>query len=306
MNRRPDGHTRPVTFDPDAVDLPALDRAHRAALHRQRPDELPVVGYGEISLAFAWPPVAPTVVAKSLPPLADRARLRAYEALLEEYLEVLAARGVAVLPTAVRAVADGAQQRAYVLQPWMAPDRIGSRTLAAADPERGGALLREVVANVLRASDDRVGIDGQVSNWAVVDGRLHYLDVSTPMLRDADGRDRLDTGPFAASVPWVLRRPVERFVAPALLAPYHDPRRVLLDTAGNLLRERLARWLPPLLEHANPHLEVPLTVPEVRRFYRGNARAWSALQALRRADRAWQRHVRRRPYGFLLAPAYRR
>lgn len=306
MSRGRDGLPDALAFDPDAVDLVALDRAHMAALHRQRPDELPVVGYGEMSLAFAWPPDGPAVVAKSLPPFADRVRLRAYEALLQEYLEVLEARDVAVLPTTVRAVVDGGEYRAYVLQPWVAPERIGPRALAEADAERGDALLREVVANVLRASDERVGLDGQVSNWAAVDGRLHYLDVSTPMLRDGTGRDRLDVGPFVASAPWVLRWPVRRFVAPALLAPYHEPRRVLLDTAGNLLRERLARWLPVLLEHANPHLDEPLTIAEVQRFYRGNARTWSALQALRRADRAWQRHVRRRPYGFLLAPSYRR
>jgi hypothetical protein len=46
--------------------------------------------------------------------------------------------------------------------------------------------------------------------------------------------------------------------------------------------------------------------PAAAASYRGNARAWSALQALRRADRAWQRHLRRRPDGFLLAPSYRR
>jgi hypothetical protein len=309
----PDALPRPTdadaplrAFDPDGVDLAALDRAHLAALHRQRPDELPVVGYGEISLAFAWPPGNPTVVVKSLPPFTDRSRFRAYEAVLEEYLAVLAARGVAVLPTAVRAVADGPTRRAYVLQPRVASERIGPQALAAADHPTGEALLQDVVANVLRACDDHVGIDGQVSNWALVDGRLHYLDVSTPMLRDLAGRDRLDTAPFAASVPWLLRWPVQRFVAPALLAPYHQPRRVLLDTAGNLLRERLAHWLPLLLEHANPHVDPPLTLAEVARFYRANARSWSALQALRRADRAWQRQVRRRPYGFLLPAAYRR
>jgi hypothetical protein len=293
-------------FDPDAVDLEALDRAHLDALRRQRPDALPVVGYGEISLAFGWPPPRPTVVAKSLPPFADPQRLHRYAALLDDYLAVLADRGVAVLPSAVRSVADGPQRRAYVLQPWVAPDRIVPNVLATADDERAGSVCRELVTNVLRACDAHVGIDGQVSNWALDGARLHYLDVSTPMLRDASGTDRLDTGPFVAAVPWLVRWPVRRFVAPALLAPYHDPRRVLLDTAGNLLRERLAHRLPVLLEAANPYLDAPLTVAEVHRFYRGNARVWSTMQALRRADRAWQRHVRRRPYGFLLPDGYRR
>lgn len=34
-------------------------------------------------------------------------------------------------------------------------------------------------------------------------------------------------------------------------------------------------------------------------------RLWLLLQRLRRFDRAWQRHVRRRSYGFLLPPPYR-
>ena len=39
---------------------------------------------------------------------------------------------------------------------------------------------------------------------------------------------------------------------------------------------------------------------EVRRYYRSDARLWEALLRLRRLDRAWCRHVRRRTYPFLL------
>jgi hypothetical protein len=38
----------------------------------------------------------------------------------------------------------------------------------------------------------------------------------------------------------------------------------------------------------------------VRRDYRSDARMWSLMQSVRRADRWWQRRVRRRQYGFLL------
>jgi hypothetical protein len=295
-----------IEFRPDTVDLDELDRAFLAALRRGRPDTLPVVGFGEISLVFGWPRERPTVVAKSLPPFPDPHRFERYVEVLDDYLGVLRRRGVDTLPTAVRAVADGRRRRAYVLQPWVPGHAVAPAVLARSEPEAGERLLAAVVERVLRASDERVGIDGQVSNWVVVGGRLHYLDVSTPMLRDADGRDRLDTALFVGAVPWLLRRPVDRFVAPELLSPYHEPRRVLLDTAGNLLRERLPRWIPPLLRLANPHLDRPLTTEEVRRFYRGNARLWSTLQALRRADRAWQRTVRRRTYPYLLPDRYRR
>jgi len=72
------------------------------------------------------------------------------------------------------------------------------------------------------------------------------------------------------------------------------------------VRERLTGWIPVLLEVANPHLRRPVTVEEVRRFYRGNARTWDTMQALRRLDRGWQRHVRHREYPVLLPASYRR
>jgi hypothetical protein len=294
-----------LAFAPNEVDLLGLDRAVRDAIRTGDTRSLRVVGYGEVSLAVAWPPTQPTVVAKSLPPFDDPARYLAYVALLDEYLAALRGRGVLPLPTSVRAVVDGRRRRAYVLQPCVPAADLGPERLTAGDRAAGTDLLRQVVDAVLRASDEQVGIDGQLSNWAVVDGELRFLDVSTPMLRDA-GRDRLDTALFAEMLPWITRGAVRRFVAPELLSPYHDPRRVVLDTAGNLVRERLTGWIPVLLEVANPHLDPPLTVEEVRRFYAGNARTWSAIQSLRRIDRAWQRHVRRRDYPFLLPDAYRR
>jgi hypothetical protein len=294
-----------LTFAPDDVDLVGLDRAVHDAVRTGDPGSLQVVGFGEISIAVAWPPTQPTVVAKSLPPFDDPGRYRAFVALLDEYLATLEQREVLPLPTVVRSLPEGRGRRAYVLQPCVPAADVGPELLAAADRTAGTALLRRIVDAVLRASDDEVGIDGQVSNWAVVDGELRFLDVSTPMLRHA-GRDRLDTALFVQMLPWVTRWAVRRYVAPELLSPYHDPRRVILDTAGNLVREGLTEWLPVLLEVANPDLDPPLTIEEVQRFYRGNARTWSALQTLRRADRAWQRHVRRREYPFLLPTVYRR
>jgi hypothetical protein len=293
-------------FDPDAVDLAGLDHAYRRSLRLGRPAGLPVVGYGEISLAFGWPPDAPTVVAKSLPTFPDAGRLRAYVGLLEEYLATLADRGVEPLPTAVRWVGAPGRGRTYALQPWLPAAAIVPAVLARAGRDEGEALLADIVAAVCRAVDPVVGLDGQASNWAVLDGRLRYLDVSTPMLRDSAGRDRLDVDLLVEAVPWLLRRPVARFVAPSILSPYHDRRQVVLDLAGNLLRERLAAWIPVVLQVAEPHVDPPLGAAEVARYYRGNARLWSAVQRLRRADRWWQRTIRRRPYPSLLPEQYAR
>jgi hypothetical protein len=120
------------------------------------------------------------------------------------------------------------------------------------------------------------------------------------MLRAGDGSSDLDTEVFLASLPWLLRGGVRRCVLPGILSRYHDRRTVILDLAANLTKERLESWIPTVLEAAADRLEPPLTVDEVRRDYRSDARTWKLLQAVRRADRSWQRRIRRRPYPFLL------
>ena len=292
-------------FAPEAVDVDALEASHQRALEAGSHGSLPIVGYGEISLVLGWPPERPTVAVKGLPVIADRGRVDAYADLISEYAETLRGRGTAVVPSAVRVARARGGWRGYLLQPLLPAGTVGSTVLG-----RGGAaawaLLEGVADRVFATIDDRVGLDAQVSNWALLDGRPCYLDIGTPMLRDGRGRERLDVDILVTSVPWALRPAVARRVAPGLLRPYYDHRATVLDTAGNLIRERLPGWIGPLLDLANPRLDRPLTAAEVRRFYRWNARMYASLQLLRRADRAWQLRVRRRPYPFLLPEHYDR
>jgi hypothetical protein len=153
---------------------------------------------------------------------------------------------------------------------------------------------------VLGVVDERVGLDAQLSNWAVSDGRLTYFDVTTPLLRRADGSEALDTGVFLASLPWMLRAPVRRFVLADIMERYHDPRTVVLDLAANLVKEQLDDRIGPVLAAVGDRVDPALTEAEVRADYRSDARTWSLLQSLRRADRSWQQRVRRRTYPFLL------
>jgi hypothetical protein len=152
----------------------------------------------------------------------------------------------------------------------------------------------------LAVTDERVGLDAQLSNWAVAEGGLVYIDVTTPLVRGGDGRNELDTDLFLASLPWLLRGAVKRFVIPDVIERYHQPRTVILDLAANLLKEHLAPHIPAVLAAAGDRIEPPLLEAEVRADYRSDARTWAAIQAMRRADRLWQRRVRRRPYPFLL------
>ncbi len=260
-----------------------------------------VLGYGEISCVLAWRDDSRDLAAKRLPLFEAVERFAAYSRAFDAYLAALAAAGVPVAPSRLEMTpaADG-RIAAWCVQPLLEPGVIAPSWLCAAD-EEGARWLIVRVADLVRATvTPRLGLDGQLSNWAVVDGDLLYFDVTTPMMRDAEGREALDTELFLASLPAALRPLVRRFLLRSILDTYYRPRDVLRDLLANLFKEDLSHLLPVGLEIANAGLAPPLAEAEVRRYYRDDARMWALLQRLRRADRWWQRRVRRRQYPFLL------
>jgi hypothetical protein len=282
-------------------DLADLEQRVQHALARGDAGDLDVVGYGEITLVLGWPRGAPTVACKRLPPFPDGAALASYRGVLDEYLGELCRRGVDVVPTELRVVAGGdGSSIGYCVQPLLPAATLLPEALRGAQPGPEHPALAAVARTAAGAVDPTVGLDAQVSNWAWDGDRLRYLDVTTPLLRDGHGRPRLDLGLFLAAMPAVLRAPVARFVLPGVVARYTQPRAVLLDLLGNLHKERLDAWVPAALEVVNRLVEPPITRDEVGRYYRADARLWRVMLALRRADRWWQRRVRRRAYPFLL------
>lgn len=291
--------------DPDV--LPAVEAAVQEALASGREDHLRVLGHGEISLVVGWPGDAPVVACKRLPVFPSVAAADRYADVFSRYVATLEQRGLHVVPSTLHFLAPGGDGRlvGYVVQPVLPEGSLGPDILRAAAPDPDHPLLAAVVAGVLGTVDARTGLDAQISNWAWVDETAHYLDVTTPILYD-DGGLELDVDVLIAAYPWVLRPPLRRFAAPPIAAAYCDPRTVLLDLAANLHKERLTEWIPAVVQAANRELSTPLTAGEVDRYYRSNARLWEVMLRLRRADRWWQRRVRRRSYPFLLPGAIRR
>ena len=189
--------------------------------------------------------------------------------------------------------------------PKVPADRLLNGLLRDAGEHRGAVWLTRLAEHVARTVDDRIGLDAQAANWRVDGDDLACLDVSTPLMREAAHRaQELDLEPFLSIYPWGLRPALAR-VAQAVMAQYHDPRTVLLDVASNLVKEELDRWLPTFLAAVNARVQPAITEAEARRYFVRDRRLWLLMQRLRRADRAWQRRVRRRVYPFLLAPPYR-
>lgn len=284
-----------------AQTLAAVEQQVQHALTTGDEDGLQVLGYGEISTVLRVATPEGDFACKRLPRFATPEHFRRFAESLKRYLGALAPADVHVVPTELLSVeADRGGLIAYCVQPTLPVETLAPKMLVRASEAEGAALIERIFGAVRGAVSPRLGLDAQLSNWAVVDGKLLYLDITTPLHRDERGRDGLDYGIFVASLPWFMRGVLARFVAPGIAAKYFDRRQVLRDFVANLYKERLEKWVPVALECANPHVDQPITEPEVRKYYRSDAQMWAILQRLRRMDRAWQRHVRRRQYPFLL------
>ena len=123
-----------------------------------------------------------------------------------------------------------------------------------------------MIEHVAEAVTPDTGLDAQVSNWACHGDDLVYVDVTTPLLRDAGGRDRLDTEMFLASLPGAVRPIVRRFFLQGILDPYYAWRSAALDLLANLYKEGLPEWVAPGVRAANERLGTDLDVDEVRRL----------------------------------------
>jgi len=262
---------------------------------------LDVLGYGEITLVLGFPEGARALACKRLPVFPDATALEAYRGVLDEYLRRMREAGIDMVETEVHSVPLGDGRFAgYCVQRTLPAETLVPNLLRAASPADGHPVFAAIADAVCRAVSPTMGIDGQLSNWAWVDGKLRYFDITTPLLRDEAGGLLLDVNLFLAAYPWALRALIRRFVLPGIIAQYSDPRHILLDLAGNMRKERLDAWIPVGLEAINARVDKPISEHEAARYYSGDARLWAVLLGLRRADRFWQRTVRRRTYPFLL------
>ncbi len=285
---------------PSARELAEVEGLVRTALRGGGEDELRMLAWGEIGPVLGWPAAAPAYALKRLPPFDGAAAADAFAATLDDYVAALAGHGLACAPTAMRRVPGDPGVIGWIVQPLLPAETLCPALLRAGDPADGHPALDAVLDADLTIPGPRLALDGQLSNFAFVGGRLQYLDVTTPLLFDAAGRLRMDMGLLLRALPAVLRPAVRRWVVPDLLRRYRDPRSVVLDLLGNLLKERLDAWVPVALERVGGRLSPAVGEAEVRRVYASDARLWEVLLRLRRLDRAWQRRVRRREYPFLL------
>lgn len=289
------------------MDLLQLEDRVVHALESTDESELKIIGYGEVTLVLRLRTADGDFACKRLPVLATAADLAAYEAVLNEYVERLCAEGVHVAPTELWSTShpDGGIV-GYLIQETLPAEGLLNSWLKTATETEANKVFDQLLDAVIRVARPTLGFDAQSSNWVWHDGKLTYIDVTTPFMRDGDAKERLDFRPFFTSLPWALQDAVRVGMGKDIFDKFYSPHGVMLDMLGNLHKEKLQHLIGGFMARANERLAEPLTADEIDAYYAEDAKLWTLIQRLRKADQWWQRTVRRRPYPFLLPRAIER
>lgn len=287
------------------AEIEALEAAIQRAFRTGDTSDLEVIGYGEITTVLKLRSGGRDFACKRLSPFPDADAAARAVACIRSYIERLARHGVDVIDTdlAHAPIGEG-QVVVFCVQPALPPGSLGPDFIRGLEPEQAVSVVSRIFERMREAITSTVAPDSQLSNWGFVDDRLIYVDVSTPFLRDEQGNELFDFAQQTRALPAPIRWVVRRFLIDGILDNYHSLRGQALDFLGNLIKERLAHLIPPLLPVANAvfDLSSPIDEAEVRAHYKTDARVYAGIQAARRADRWWHQRVLGQPYPYLLPP----
>jgi Family of unknown function (DUF6206) len=287
-----------------------------------------VLGYGEISTVFeiqvedlrdlAFKRMSCFETLDEVKPYVDT--YMAYNQTLENQVGLhLPPYGYALL------ISESGRPVFYIIQQRLRPSSIGNKAIQLLSPLEVIALFQQVLLELHKVwsfnrthQDRQLGIDGQISNWAIEgfdpqhpslssDATLLYLDTSTPILR-LNGVEQLNAELFLRSAPpylaWILRM----LFLQEVVTRYYDARKVTIDLIANFYKEQRPELIPELVAAANAYIKgegadlglIEITEKEVSDYYREDELIWRLYLGMRRFDRFVRKKMLHLDYPYIL------
>ncbi|HPJ92477.1 MAG TPA: DUF6206 family protein [Deltaproteobacteria bacterium] len=314
----------------DRIDPDLLER-FELGLDPQNPQKsvIParIIGYGEISTIFEILDTSQEGLAfKRLPIFRTHQEMDSYESLFMEYNRLLNDDiGIRVPHYALARVypAQG-NMVMYNVQERLPADSIGNQVIKRLDRDSLAHLMVAVLKKMKKVwayntanKSIRVGLDGQISNWAIAgknaessfdnDIEFIYIDTGTPLMR-IDGVEQLNPDLFLRSAPSFLVWLIKWLFLDDIMNRYYDFHMVVVDLIANFYKEQRSEVIPELIETANRFFEndlqefclQPITLKEVRSYYREDAFIWRLYLAMRKLDRLLHTKILHKPYPYIL------
>ena len=220
------------------------------------------------------------IATKALPRFDSEERLRAYDDLIERYVQGLRDVSVPCLDTWLWA--RGCE--AWVAQPAISEEKLLSSRLAGLSSGERRAVFRRILRHTLAAQEAGLGLDAHLANWSLPEPhvlRPVLLDVTQPLLRDSQGRLLLRYG--GTGVPLAL----ESVLCDKMTEDLFSIDRTVLDMLANArLAPKLAPFEPELLDAVGDILGRRPEAGAIRRATWKVRGLRGAVEGLRRVIRA--------------------
>ena len=273
-----------------------------------------VIGFGEISTIFQVGDNA-DVAFKRMPLFPNRMSAEKYKHQYHEYCDKLIEAGVK-LPEHETIILEPPKRPVvfYIAQKQLPADRFAHKLIHVLNPMNTSLLIEQIVSDISKIwqfnqssmPSLELAIDGQLSNWICLEKEagteIVYIDTSTPLYRK-NGVEQLDPELLLQSAPSFLRWIIRSLFLKDVMNRYYDQRLVYIDLAGNLYKEQRPDLILNTIDIINQHLSdnlKPLTMEEVKKYYREDKLIWTLFLAFRRIDRWLTIKLLRKRYEYIL------
>jgi hypothetical protein len=292
-----------------------------------------ILGFGEISLVFELINDPGNVAYKRIPIFDTEEQVKRHIWAYNKYNQILEKDIDLNLPEYDTAwfKDDEGKIWFYCVQEKVLPESAGHKVIHNISNKEIETLvllamreMKKVYSYSLSNKYLDLGIDGQISNFSVIDydikspkvdmnTKLSYLDTSTPMFR-INGKDAMDSLLFLKSTPFFLRPIIKAAFLQEVLDRYYDWRLVTIDLIANFFKEQIPEIIPSLIRLVNKFFKeeakefdiAPIKLEEVQKYYKSDKMIWVIFQNARKLDRYIKTKLLKKEYDFYLPPKIER
>lgn len=276
---------------------------------------LQILGFGEISTVFGIEGI--NWVYKKLPSFKSLSETEKYKNTFYEYLKLLQSIGINLPEQHLYSLKKNDRYILYVKQRKIEGEKIGNKLIHTLGDNELYSLLERIFENLLKVykfntenSNTKIGIDGQISNWADISDKIFYLDTTSPLFR-INNIEQLNTEIFLKSTPSFLRTIIRRYFLREVLDRYYDLRRIVIDLIANFFKEGKEEIIPPSMLLINALAESiknfkPIAYGEIKKYYQMDAFIWKFYQTSRRIDKFFTTVILKKDYELLLPEKIKR
>lgn len=292
-----------------------------------------MLGFGEISLVFEILDDPEHLAYKRIPIFDNEKQVKRHIWAYKEYNKLLKERVGLNLPDYDVAWFKDQEEKIqfYCVQEKINSESVGNRVIHILKNDEIKTLVLLVMRELKKVWEFSkknkvidIGIDGQISNFAIInydlknpkvnlDTKLYYLDTSTPMFR-VNGIEAMEAVLFLKSAPSFLRWLLKALFLEETVGRYYEWRKVSIDLIANFFKEQKSELIPSLVRLINkffreeaPEFEIePITLEEVQKYYKSDKNIWVIFQSVRRFDRYLKTKVLKKKYEFYLPEKIKR